>query len=166
MPLPCVCCVATRPLTEQQYFVHVKTMPLRCCSQQPYPRPCDAVASVCTAIAFTSSWLLVTTCGYVISVLVTVGALVVLATSWRAVLPRRAWEDPLMVGLNRLPTHSRIHNYPTFEAAAARGQSPNVVSLRCVVFGLFMHECTSCRCSCCTAVPTCSGKIWHGEACF
>lgn len=58
-------------------------------------------------------------------------ALAVILTSWRALLPRKAWEDPSVVQINRLPTHSRLRNYPTFEEAATRVRlSPNVVDLR------------------------------------
>lgn len=66
--------------------------------------------------------------------LVAVASVIAFATSWRALLPRKAWEDPATVGVNRLPTHSHLVNYPTFNSAEARGQSPNVVSLRCGVF--------------------------------
>ena len=63
-------------------------------------------------------------------VLVGVPALVALVASWRSLLARKPWEDPSIVHVNRLVTHSRLGNYTTFDAAAARGQSPNVVSLR------------------------------------
>lgn len=63
-----------------------------------------------------------------------VSALAVLLTSWRSLLPRKAWEDPSVVQINRLPTHSRLRNYPSFEEAAARGSHlPNVVDLRCAL---------------------------------
>ena len=65
-------------------------------------------------------------------VLVGVPAAVAIVASWRSVLPRKAWEDPSIVHVNRLATHSRLSNYSSFDAAAARGQSPNVVSLRYV----------------------------------
>lgn len=58
-------------------------------------------------------------------------ALLVFLTSWRSLLPRKVFEDPATVQINRLPTHSRLQNYPTFEDAVARGQrSPNILSLR------------------------------------
>eukprot|EP00904_Undaria_pinnatifida_P009940 jgi/Undpi1/6076/HiC_scaffold_20.g08561.m1 len=72
------------------------------------------------------------TCGYVVLVLVGVPAVVAIVASWRSVLPRKAWEDPSIVHVNRLATHSRLSNYSSFDAAAARGQSPNVVSLSSV----------------------------------
>lgn len=70
------------------------------------------------------------TCALEILVVVVVAACVVFITTWRAILPRKVWEDPSIVGVNRLATHSRLGNYPTFQDAVARGQSPNVVSLR------------------------------------
>lgn len=58
-------------------------------------------------------------------------ALAVFFTSWRSLRPRKAWEDPSTVHINRLPTHSRLRNYSSFDQAANRDQeSPNVVSLR------------------------------------
>lgn len=68
-------------------------------------------------------------------VLALVLALAVLLTTWRSLLPRKPWEDPSSAQTNRLPTHSRLCNYPTFEeaAAAASGRgSRNIVSLRYV----------------------------------
>lgn len=70
------------------------------------------------------------TCGLEVLVVVVVAACVVFVTTWRAILPRKVWEDPSIVGVNRLATHSRLGNYPTFQDAMARGQSPNVVTLR------------------------------------
>lgn len=72
-------------------------------------------------------------CGLLVFVLALVLALAVLLTSWRSLLPRKAWEDPSSPQTNRLPTHSRLCNFPTFEEAAAASSgsgSPNVVSLR------------------------------------
>lgn len=65
-----------------------------------------------------------------ISALLVAAALATIITSWRSLLPRKAWEDPSIVGVNRLATHSRLGNYRSFDDAAARGRSPNVVSLR------------------------------------
>ncbi|CAM9483796.1 unnamed protein product, partial [Hapterophycus canaliculatus] len=57
-------------------------------------------------------------------------AVAVVFTSWRSLLPRRAWEDPSTVHVNRLPTHSRLRNYSSFDQAAdCTQESPNVVSL-------------------------------------
>ncbi|CAM9097993.1 unnamed protein product [Discosporangium mesarthrocarpum] len=55
--------------------------------------------------------------------------LLMITLNWRAVLPRREWEDPRVTGINCLPCHSRLNNYTTFESAADRGPSPNVISL-------------------------------------
>lgn len=77
------------------------------------------------------------TFGYVTFVLAALGSLAVAVTTWRVVLPRAAWEDPSVVGVNRLPTHSRLCNYPTFEAAEAREKSSNLVSLRCIFSARF-----------------------------
>lgn len=90
-------------------------------------------------VAVAAGW----TCGYVVFVPVVVAALVAFFTSWRSLLPREAWEEPTIVGVNRLATHSRLGNYPTFEEAASRGQSPNVVSLRC---GRVVLPCGTCLC--------------------
>ena len=73
-------------------------------------------------------------------VIVGVPALVALVASWRSLLARKPWEDPSIVHVNRLAAHSRLSNYTTFDAAAARGQSPNVVSLR---YGIW-----TCRMDC------------------
>lgn len=64
-------------------------------------------------------------------VLVALAALATVATTWRSLLPRKEWEDPSITGINRLAAHSRLGNYSSFEGAVARGQSRNVVSLRC-----------------------------------
>lgn len=85
-----------------------------------------------TATATAAAWFWIASCGYVVFGVTVFVSLVVFVTTWRAVVPRQAWEDPTTVGVNRLPTHSRLCNYPTPEAAEARGQSPNVISLRCV----------------------------------
>eukprot|EP00903_Cladosiphon_okamuranus_P009523 g9072.t2 len=81
-----------------------------------------AVAAVVAAAA--------SACGTWVFALALVLSLAVLLTSWRSLLPRKAWEDPSVVQINRLPTHSRLRNYPSFEQAAAReNRSPNVVDL-------------------------------------
>lgn len=69
-------------------------------------------------------------CGLEVLVAIAVAACVAFVTTWRAMLPRKVWEDPSIVGVNRLATHSRLGNYLTFQDAAARGQSSNVISLR------------------------------------
>ena len=84
-------------------------------------------------------------CGALVFALALVLALAVFFTSWRSLLPRKAWEDPSVVQINRLPTHSRLRNYPSFEEAAALGRhSPNVVDLRCGQVGR-IHLHTSPR---------------------
>lgn len=70
---------------------------------------------------------------YVVLIPAVIIALVAFATSWKSLLPRQVWEDPSVVGVNRLATHSRLGYYTTFKEAAACGQSPNVVSLRSVL---------------------------------
>lgn len=88
------------------------------------------------------------TCGLEVLVVALLAAFVVFITTWRAILPRKVWEDPSIVGVNRLATHSRLGNYPTFRDAMARGQSPNVVSLRyyrsTAVVGLCSPYCCCC----------------------
>lgn len=74
-------------------------------------------------------------------------ALVVFFTSWRSLLPRKVFEDPSTVQINRLPTHSRLSNYPTFEEAAARGErSPNIVSLRYDLCVAMHHRVNAAAC--------------------
>lgn len=98
---------------------------MRYCASSRVP---VSVSAAVTAVALAAAW----TGGYVVLVLVGVPALVALVTSWRSLLARKPWEDPSIVHVNRLATHSRLSNYSSFDAAAARGESPNVVSLRYV----------------------------------
>lgn len=80
-------------------------------------------------------------------------ALVVFFTSWRSLLPRKVFEDPSTVQINRLPTHSRLQNYTTFEDAVAREQrSSNIVSLRYefnvqLVINVYTSCCVGDRCA-------------------
>ncbi|CAM9105095.1 unnamed protein product [Choristocarpus tenellus] len=64
-----------------------------------------------------------------VHLVVLVLALAVVRWNWRALLHRKEWENPRVVGIQRLPSHSRLCNYTTFHSAVMRGVSPNVVSL-------------------------------------
>ncbi|CAN0537517.1 unnamed protein product, partial [Ectocarpus sp. 12 AP-2014] len=99
---------------------------LRLCLRTSRAAGCYRLVAAACALAAASF------CGLLVFVLALVLALAVLLTSWRSLLPRKAWEDPSSPQTNRLPTHSRLCNYPTFEEAAAASSgsgSPNVVSL-------------------------------------